>query len=369
VRARTKLTLSYAAFLLGVAAALVVVFVSVLNFVPVGNLSGDGGSFVPDREDLAAALWPRLIVAVLFLIPLGSLAGWFLAGRMIAPLHRVHTVARQVSTGSLDSRVHLSGPHDELRELADTFDAMLDRLQASFGEHQRFAANASHELRTPHAVTRSLLEVALSDPTAHRSAADEKLLHRLAQTNRRSEQLIEALLALSHLDARHLPAPRPVDLAEVTRAVLLEARPEAARRGLQMSTQLGEGDFDGEETLVRQLVSNLVDNALRHNSGAGGIVQVSTTTREDDSVELVVGNTGAQLGVADVSHLVKPFVRGSGRTGTAHGDDETPGNGLGLAIVARIARVHGADLRLAARPGGGMDVTVVFPAPRTPPRS
>ena len=369
MRARSKLAFSYGAFLLGATAALVVVFVSVLRFVPVGNLSVGGGFFIPDRDDLVAVLWPRLAVAGVVLLVLGSLAGWLLAGRMLAPLHRVHAVAQQVSSGSLEARVHLDGPRDELRELADTFDTMLERLQVAFDEQQRFAANASHELRTPHAVTRSLLEVAISDPAANRSAADEQLLRRLAQTNQRSEQLIEALLSLSRLDAGHLPAPQPVDLADLTRAVLREARPEAARRGLHVSAQLGEGDFDGDETLVRQLISNLVNNAIRHNTGAGGTVQVSTTSQEDGSVELAISNTGPELGAAELSHLVEPFVRGSARIGTARPDDETPGNGLGLAIVARITRVHGAELHLAARPGGGMNVIVIFPAPRTPSHS
>jgi two-component system sensor histidine kinase VanS len=161
-----------------------------------------------------------------------------------------------------------------------------------------------------------------------------------------------------------VPAPEPVDLADVTAAVLLEVGPEAARRGVQISAQLGEGDFDGEETLVRQLVFNLVNNAMIHNTGAGGIIQVSTASREDGSVELVISNTGPELDSSDVSRLVEPFVRGRGRTVAARPDEDTPGNGLGLAIVARIARVHGAELHLAARPGGGMDVTVGFPAPQ-----
>ncbi|MGY2002644.1 sensor histidine kinase [Blastococcus sp. SYSU DS1024] len=362
--ARLRLTLSYAGFLLVAGLALVAVLVSVIWFVPEGNLTGAGG-FVPDRNDLLAALWPRALAGLGVLLLIGLVGGWFLAGRMLRPLHLIHAVARQVAAGSLEHRVHLRGPRDEFRELADTFDTMLDRLRAAVEEHRRFAANASHELRTPYAVERAMLDVALADPAG---VDVERLLRRLDATNRRGMETVEALLSLAALDQGRNPPRTPVDLAEVTADVLADVTTLAQPAGIAVEAQLGEGDLDGVQGLVRQLVANLVLNGVRHNSGPGGRVEVSTGTAADGRAELLVVNTGPVVPPQLLATLTEPFVRGEGRTsaGTSGGDHPVPpGSGLGLAIVARVAELHGADLALAAPPDGGLRVRVAFPAPGT----
>jgi two-component system sensor histidine kinase VanS len=374
VSARLKLTLSYAGFLVVAGFALVALLVYILRFVPEGNLSvpttSPGGSpgrpraFVPDRGDLLTALWPKAWIVLATLAVFGLVGGWFLAGHMLRPLQRIHRVTQQVSAGSLDHRVRMAGPRDEFRELADTLDTMLDRLQASLDEHRRFAANASHELRTPYAVERSMLDVALADPAG---VDVPRLLHRLDRTNRRGTETVEALLALAALDQGRTPARTPVDLAEVTAAAVADLAPVADDAQVSVRTELGEGDLDGAEPLVRHLVSNLVLNGIRHNTGPGGSVSVATGTTDDGRAHLRVTNTGPAVPPHLLGTLTEPFVRGTGRV-TAGADSPT-GSGLGLAIVARVARDHGADLSLAAAPTGGLDVRVVFPAPGslTPP--
>ena len=224
--ARLRLTLSYAGFLVVAGLALVALLVYVIRFVPEGNLStvqpeGSGAPalFVPNRGDLLRALWPKAWMVLALLAVVGLAGGWFLAGRMLRPLDRIHRVTQQVAAGRLDHRVRMTGPRDEFRELADTLDTMLDRLQASLDEHRRFAANASHELRTPYAVERAMLDVALADPAG---VDVPRLLHRLDRTNRRGTETVEALLALAALDQGPTPPRTPIDLAELTDAVVAE---------------------------------------------------------------------------------------------------------------------------------------------------
>ncbi|MPQ97134.1 HAMP domain-containing protein [Modestobacter sp. I12A-02628] len=351
--ARLRLTLSYAGFLLVAGTGLVALLVYVLRFVPEGNLSVDG-AFIPNRNDLLTALWPRVAAVLTALTVVGLVGGWFLAGRMLRPLHDMHAVARRVAAGQLDHRVASSGPRDEFRELADTFDAMLDRLQAAFDEQRRFAANASHELRTPYAVERAMLDVALADPAA---VDVPRLLTRLDETNRRGTETVEALLALAALDQGRLPAVAPVDLAEVTGEVVRELAPLAHRAGVTVHAELGECDLDGVEPLVRHLVGNLVLNGVRHNTGPGGTVHVRTGITTGDRAQLVVCNTGPVVDPAVLGTLTEPFVRGGGRV-------SAPGSGLGLALVARVAEVHHAVLLLSAPSTGGLAVDVTFPPGR-----
>ncbi|RBY88770.1 HAMP domain-containing sensor histidine kinase [Blastococcus sp. TF02A-26] len=365
--ARLKLTLSYAGFLVVAGFALVALLVYILRFVPEGNLSiptaepdgspGRPGRFVPDRGDLLTALWPKAWMVLGALAVVGLAGGWFLAGRMLRPLQRIHRVTQQVAAGSLDHRVRMAGPRDEFRELADTLDTMLDRLQASLDEHRRFAANASHELRTPYAVERSMLDVALADPAG---VDVPELLHRLDRTNRRGTETVEALLALAALDQGRTPPRTPVDLAEITAAVVAELAPVAGDAGIAVRTELGEGDLDGSESLVRQLVVNLVLNGIRHNTGPGGSVTVVTGTADGGRAQLRVTNTGPYVPEHLLGTLTEPFVRGAGRVTAG---SESIGSGLGLAIVARVAEDHGADLELSAPLSGGLQVTVTFPSP------
>jgi two-component system sensor histidine kinase VanS len=360
VSARLRLTLSYAGFLLVAGCALVALLVYVIRFVPEGNLIGTQGSFIPDRNDLLAALWPRVWLVLTALLVVGLTGGWFLAGAMLRPLRRIHRVAQHVAAGSLDHRVRLTGQRDEFRELADTFDTMLDRLQAAIDEQRRFAANASHELRTPYAVERAMLDVALADPA---TVDIPRLLARLDETNRRGTETVEALLALAALDEGRTPARTPVDLAEVTAAVVWDLAPLTDRAGIRVRTELGEGDLDGVEPLVRQLVTNLVLNGVRHNTGPGGTVHVETGSTSGGRAKLQVTNTGPRVPPELLGTLTEPFVRGIGRVSRDTADPGTSGSGLGLAIVARVAKAHGADLQLSAPSSGGLHVTVLFPSP------
>jgi two-component system sensor histidine kinase VanS len=357
VSARLRLTLSYAAIVVASGVALMAVVFWVLRFVPEGNLTADG-TFAPDRSDLLRAFLPRALEVLAGLVVVGLAGGWLLAGRMLRPLDRIGAVARRVAAGSLDHRVHLDGPHDEFRVLADTFDAMLDRVQAQMDERRRFAANASHELRTPYTISRSVIDVALADPDGR--DVDE-VLRRLDVTNRRGMEAVEALLALSTLDHGAAVDRVPVDLAEVAAEVLEELRPEADAAGVALVGELGEGDTDGDPALVRQLVSNLVINSIRHNLPAGGRAELQTGTEGDGHVALRVRNTGPVVAPDVLSTATEPFVRGAGRV--AHGTSQR-GSGLGLAIVARVAAAHDAKLHLDAPGEGGLDVRVSFPKPR-----
>jgi len=361
VSARLRLTLSYAGFLLVAGIALMALVFYILRFVPDGIIN-TGGPFLPNRGDLLDALWPRIWQVLLVLVVIGFGGGWFLAGRMLRPLQRINGVARRVAAGSLDQRVRLDGPRDEFRELADTFDAMLDRLQGSFDEQRRFAANAAHELRTPYAIERSMLDVALADPAGQDL---RQLLRRLDETNRRGIEVVEALLAMATLDDGRAIERAPVDVAETTGDVIRELRPLADDAGVSLSSVLGEGDIDGSGTLIRQVVSNLILNGIRHNTASAGWVTVRTETVADGSVALTVSNSGPVVPPDLLGRLTEPFVRGAGRVGSRAGaPGQGPvGSGLGLALVARVVDVHRAVLSLDARPDGGLHVTVRFPAP------
>jgi two-component system sensor histidine kinase VanS len=247
----------------------------------------------------------------------------------------------------------MPGRQNELAELADTFDAMLSRVQQSMDEQRRFTANASHELRTPLAVMRTMLEVARADPDAR---STPELLARLDETNERSIALIEALLDLADVEHSDRPVV-PVDLSLVAHDVLEEERPAATRRDLRIETDLDAVVVSGDVGLLRQLITNLIQNAIVHNH-AGGVVWV-TIRRVGDHSELAVANTGDALDGAVVGTFVEPFVRGAGRTRRA--GDHHRGSGLGLAIVASIAQAHGASVTLTARDGGGLVVSVRFP--------
>ncbi|MBO0611311.1 HAMP domain-containing histidine kinase [Myceligenerans salitolerans] len=370
---RLKLTLSYAGFLVVAGAALFAGLLAVLRFVPDENLYVYDGGFAPNRSDLLEVAVPTSGAALVFLAIVGLAGGWALSGRMLAPLDRISRAAALAADGSLTHRVALEGPDDELRRLADTFDVMLERLQHAFDEQRRFTANASHELRTPHTVTRSLLEVAMAD----REGRDvDRLLSRLHETNERSIVLVESLLQLARLDHDELPT-EPTDLSDVVREAVTmrettptaapEAAPAAARGGAEaagpepeLATALDPAPLQGNHVLLVQLVANLLGNAARHNLPAGGRIEVRTGLDASARPTLVVENTGTVLDPALVATLTEPFVRGSART---RGQGRPAGSGLGLAIVGSIARAHAAHLVLRPRPGGGLVVDVTFERP------
>ena len=371
--ARLRLTLSYAGFLLLAGVALIALVFYIIRFVPEGHLTSPGGilvegssdpprSFVPDRSDLLAALWPRTWQVLIALAVIGFVGGWFLAGRMLRPLARINTVASQVADGALNGRVRLAGPHDEFRQLADTFDLMLDRLQKSLDEQRRFAANAAHELRTPYAIERSMLDVALADPAGQDV---EQLIRRLDETNRRGIEVVEALLALASIDAAQSIEREPIDVAETVADVVRQLHPLATGAGVSVFTALGDGDIDGNPTLIRQLAANLILNGIRHNVGQGGTVEVRTVTSEDGAVALSVTNTGPVVPAELIERMTQPFVRGTERVNTLPADTRrgTEGSGLGLALVARVAEAHGAALEMQPREAGGLSVHVRFRSP------
>lgn len=351
ISVRLKLTLSYAGFLMVAGALLLaVVWLFLLRYVPAEAIATTHG-FVPGQDDLIRAFAPAVAWALLFLLLLGLAGGWFLAGRMLAPLHRITRATRRAAGGSLSHRIEMEGRGDEFRELADSFDAMLAQLEAHVDEQRRFAANASHELRTPLAITQTLLDVAREDPQRDTSA----LIEGLQTVNTRAIDLIEALLLLSRADQQSF-AREPVDLSLLAEQADETLLPLAEQRGISLETSGDVAVALGSPALLLQLTTNLVHNAIVHNLRADGTVRVMTSSRPGAAV-LVVENTGEPLDPALVSTLTEPFRRGGDRIRT-----DRSGVGLGLAIVKSIVRAHGGSLDLASREGGGLRVVVTLPA-------
>lgn len=294
------------------------------------------------------------IVALGIALVLAWALGWLLAGRVLGPLQRVTDTARRVADRNLHERIALSGPQDELKELADTFDAMLERLDRSFDAQRRFVANASHELRTPLAVNRTLLEVALGDPEV--SDDLRRLAPTVLATNERSERLVEGLLTLARSE-QAVSSPEPVDLSAVAAHVLRQERAEASARAVAVTPALEPAPTTGNAVLLEQLVANLVRNAVLHG-GHGAQVRVWTGADPSGAgVALQVENTGPVLAPYEVDGLFEPFRRGNGRTAA-----DGSGVGLGLSIVRSVAHAHGGSATARARDGGGLLVRIDLPA-------
>ena len=344
---RLKLTLSYAGFLMLAGVVLLAV-----GYFSLSRGAHPGVLFlVRSHDDLLRAFAPTAITVLSFLLVFGLAGGWLLAGRMLAPLTRITEATRIAASGSLSHRIDLPGRSDEFRELADAFDTMLARLEAHVAEQQRFAANASHELRTPLAITQALLDVARKDPDRD---VDE-LVARLYTVNTRAIDLTEALLTLSRSDQRSFTRER-VDLSLVAEEAAETLLPLAERRGVTVETSGEVTPTTGSRSLLLQLTTNLVHNAIVHNVSEKGTVWV-TTRVEGARAVLVIENTGEHLDPTAVATLVEPFLRGTDRTRTDHA-----GVGLGLAIAKRITEAHDGDLELAPRANGGLCVTVRVPA-------
>jgi signal transduction histidine kinase len=279
-------------------------------------------------------------------ILLAAVASWIVAGRILRPVHRLTAAARAASEQDLSQRIALQGPRDELRELADTFDTMLERLDRAFTSQRQFIANASHELRTPLTLMRTAMDVVLAKPEPTR----EELVSMAADVRQavdHSERLIEALLVLARNDqARALTDP--LDLA----AVAEDALEGHTANGNTMTATLGEAPVTGDQVLLERLVANLLDNAERYNI-AGGSVSISTTTDSAESLVRVL-NTGPVVPPDQVDRLFLPFTRLDDRT-------RHDGFGLGLALVSSIATVHNGTVHATAVPTGGLDITVRLP--------
>jgi len=317
------------------------------------------GALEAVRGKLQAAALSQLLtqsgiaLGLMALVSVGL--GWLVAGRVLRPLQAITATARRLEGSNLHERINLQGPEDELKELADTFDQMLARLDAAFETQRRFVANASHELRTPLAITRTEVDVALADRDAS-PAELRAMAERVRDASQRSERLIEGLLTLARSE-RQLRTGEPADLSLAAADALSVARPEAERLGLRVSSVLGGAPVAGDRALLERLVANLVENAVRHNV-AGGWLEVDTGLAGGRAVARVA-NGGRPIPPEQVAGLFEPFRRlGGDRTGS----DRSAG--LGLSIVRSVAAAHGGTVSARAIPGGGLEVTVEVPAAR-----
>jgi two-component system sensor histidine kinase VanS len=344
---RLKLTLSYAGFLMLAGAVLLAAgYFSLSRGVHPGVIF-----LVQSHAALLRYFAPIAAIVMAFLLVFGLLGGWLLAGRMLAPLTRITDATRMAATGSLSHRIELEGRQDEFRELADTFDAMLARLEAQIAEQQRFAANASHELRTPLAIAQTLLDVARNDPNRDNG----ELVDRLHAVNTRAIDLTEALLLLSRADQQSFTREH-IDLSLIAEEATETLLPLAEKRSLTIETSGDVTPTVASHALLLQMTTNLVHNAIVHNLPEQGTVWV-TTGVHPKTVELTVENTGEKLTPQLVATFAEPFLRGTKRIHTDHA-----GVGLGLAIVKSITQAHDGSLTLTPRAAGGLRVTVQLPA-------
>jgi signal transduction histidine kinase len=292
-------------------------------------------------------------IILVALVAASVLIGWLVAGRVLRPLRVMTAAARRISERNLHERLALAGPDDELKNLGDTIDSLLARLESAFDSQRRFIASASHELRTPLMLSQTLLQVALADPgitlDSLRAACQEVI-----DADKYQARLIDALLTLAR-SQRGLDRREPVDLTAVVNDVVDVHRPSATASGLQVDVTLDKATVPGDARLVSRLVANLVDNAIRYNL-TGGHVAVKLaagTTR----ATLTVANTGAVIAPFSASRLLEPFQRAAPDRAAS-----PDGLGLGLSIVADIAKAHAADLEVRPQPEGGLAITVGFPA-------
>ncbi|MFD3839386.1 sensor histidine kinase [Streptomyces sp. NPDC058642] len=305
------------------------------------------------RQHALDNLLSRSLLALLGLAIIAFAFGYAMAGRVLSPLGRITRTARAVAGSDLARRIELDGPDDELKELADTFDDMLERLERAFTAQQRFVGNASHELRTPLAINRTLLEVHLSDPGAPMEL--QQLGKTLLATNERSEQLVEGLLLLARSDNQIIER-KPVDLAEVAEQAVDQVHGEAEAKGVVIRGERQSAVVQGNGVLLERIALNLVQNAVRYNVQKEGWVEVTTEVLHGQAV-LVVSNTGPVVPAYEIDNLFEPFkrLRGADRTGS------DKGVGLGLSIVRSVARAHGGHIYAQPREGGGLVMRVTLP--------
>jgi signal transduction histidine kinase len=370
--ARTRLALFYFTVFLASSAVLLAATVGLWQ-----GRSSVSASAVPSRSGLGAPspvhvapplatqhtsdLHQLLVasgMALALMAALSVLLGWLVAGRFLAPLRAITTATRQISANNLHERLNLAGPHDEIKELGDTFDDLLGRLERSFDFERQFVANASHELRTPLATMRASLDVAMAKPGPV-PAQTQVLADRLRRELDQVDRLLESFLTLSQ--AQHGPAPDEATIsldAAVAGAVERHSRLIALMELRVDQERCGQAWAKGNETLLSRMVENVVDNALQHNEH-GGWLRVATAL-EGPFVLLVVENGGAVLSQDEVGQLARPFRRlGTERTGPRRG------SGLGLSIVRSIAEAHGGSLQLQARAQGGLRVVITLPLAAT----
>lgn len=365
---RWRLTLVYGAVALAVGLLLLVLSLVLVEralsagFVDIRGLGvrlPDGrmltfGAFQDQlRADALARVLRQGLLALVLLGALGVAVSYYLAGRVLQPLQDITAAAQRLSAERLDARIDLAGPQDELKQLADTFDDMLGRLEAAFEAQRRFVADASHELRTPLAVMRTEVEVALADPDASADDLREAALV-VRDATVRADRLVDSLLLLAQSERMQGPSVRErVELPEVGAQALAAVVGEIEERGLQVATSWGPAAALGDRGLLERLAGNLVENAVRHNVD-GGWLRVDTGVVEGRA-RLEVSSSGGVIAPGEVAGLFEAFRRhGTARTARR-------GAGLGLAIVRAVAELHGGTARASARPDGGLVVTVDLP--------
>lgn len=304
-------------------------------------------ALINQRHEALRQLIIQSMIALAIVAVVAGVLGWLVAGRVLRPLRDITSTARRLSTQNLGERINLRGPDDELKELADTFDGMLDRLSSAFDAQRQFVANASHELRTPLTVQRAAIDVALDDPKPTIESMRTMAL-RLRDATDRNEHLIASLLTLARSQAGIVRFD-DVDLSGIARAAIASA----SGRGVTVNQSLAPASLWGDRGLIERLVTNLVDNAVRHNVQAGWIVvEVASSGHE---VTLRVANSGPVVPAERVDELFVPFHRMAADRGRE-------GYGLGLSIVAAVVSAHHGTRTARALPGGGLEVTVVLPA-------
>jgi signal transduction histidine kinase len=303
------------------------------------------------RSRTLAHLLDYSLAALAAIVVTSAWLGWIVAGRALRPVHAITAAARRASEENLGERIALAGPDDELKELADTFDAMLGRLDAAFASQRRFVANASHELRTPLTVMRTAIDVTLAKPT-RTPAQLETMAVEVRHAADRAEALIEALLTLARSDRGTEPR-EPLDVAVLAEDALDAAAPAIRAHPVTVQAVLEPAPAVGDPVLVERLVTNLIDNAVRHNV-PDGWVQVATGTRAGMAF-IDVANGGPLIPPELVPSLFEPFRRLSDRAGSPDG------MGLGLSIVRSVALAHRGYATARPRPAGGLEITVSLP--------
>ncbi len=358
---RVRLAVLFFAVFLASGAALLAVTVEVwqgrtggvTHKAPAGSLLHPAVGVIQHSSDRYQLLIASGI-ALAIMAGLSLALGWLVAGRFLRPLRTITATTREISATNLHERLNLAGPDDELKELADTFDQLVARLERSFAFERQFVANASHELRTPLAGMRTSLDVAMAKPgpvpRQFRTLAD-----RLGRELDHVERLLESFLTLAHTEHGPLADQSAVSLAELARLAIERRAYAISALGLDVEQhECPDAWVIGSETLLSRMVENVIDNAISHNQ-PGGWVRV-TTAVEDERAQLVVENGGPSLDPDQVKQLAQPFRRiGAERTGS------DKGVGLGLAIVSSIAEVHGGTLNLEALGGGGLRVEITLP--------